>query len=208
MEKRDKIIMVLLIVVIALVGIAISIFNGQHQQSTQIEIIGNETIEENGVLNIKLSLLNSTGINNKVMNVIVIDKNNNEVLKKTVYTNSEGETIVNLYGLSEGEYVVNIIFEGDENYYANNISKSIKIIAKKAIEKTSETKQTTESSKHDEEHADDLGLSQHKASDYEYVGTYDDGEHYSVRDGGELVIRGDEYEYYDGRGNVIGGINR
>ena len=208
MEKKDKIIIIgLVIVIIALIGIAIYMFNGQHQQSTQIEVMGNGTIEENGTLTVKLSLLNNTGINNKTMNVVVIDKNNKKVLEKTVNTNSEGEANVDIKNISKGEYVINITFEGDKNYSANTTSKEIKIIEKKANEKTSETSQNTTSTQHNEKNTDDLGLSQHKANDFEYVGTYADGEHYKVRGGGELVMHGDAYEYYDGHGNVVGGLN-
>lgn len=208
MGTRDKIIIIgLIIVIIALIGIAIYMFNGQHQKSTQIEVIGNGTIEENGTLTVKLSLLNNTGINNKTMNLVVIDKNNKKVLEKTVNTNSEGKANVDIKNISKGEYVINITFEGDKNYSANTTSKEIKIIEKKANEKTSETTQNTTSTQHNEKNTDDLGLSQHKANDFEYVGTYADGEHYKVRGGGELVMHGDAYEYYDGHGNVVGGLN-
>ena len=208
MGTRDKIIIIgLVIVIIALIGIAIYMFNGQHQQSTQIEVMGNGTIEENGTLTVKLSLLNNTGINNKTMNLVVIDKNNKKVLEKTVNTNSEGKANVDIKNISKGEYVINITFEGDKNYSANTTSKEIKIIEKKANEKTSETTQNTTSTQHNEKNTDDLGLSQHKANNFEYVGTYADGEHYKVRGGGELVMHGDAYEYYDGHGNVVGGLN-
>ena len=45
MEKKDKIIIAtLVIVIIVLVGITIYMFNGHPQQSTQIKVIGNKTI--------------------------------------------------------------------------------------------------------------------------------------------------------------------
>lgn len=211
MEKRDKIIIVaLVIVIIVLLGITIHMFNGQQHQSTQIKVMGNKTIEEGGVLNLKLSLLNDTGIKNKKIKIVVMDKNNKEVLKKNVKTNSKGKASVDLENISKGKYVVNITFEGDENYSANSTSQKIKIIEKKVVETAPETNsqvtQTAESTQQNEEPADDLGLSQHKASDWEYEGTYADGEHYSDGKGGELVMYDDAYVYYDGHGHGVGGL--
>ncbi|MDO5859855.1 hypothetical protein [Methanobrevibacter sp.] len=214
MEKRYKIIIaVLVIVIIALVGVALYMLNEQQQQSTQIKVIGNKTIEEDGALNVKLSLLNGTGIKNKKINIIITDKNNKEVLKKTIKTNSKGKAKVNLTNISKGNYVVNITFEGDKNYSANTTSQKIKIIAKKVVEKepetTSEVTQTTESSQQTDETPDDLGLSQHKASDWEFVSKDGDTEYYTDGRGGELVMHDDDsYEFYDGKGHVVGGINR
>ena len=211
MEKKDKIIIAtLVIVIIVLVGITIYMFNGHPQQSTQIKVIGNKTIEEDGALNVKLSLLNGTGIKNKKINITIVGKNNKEVLKKTVKTNSKGKANIDLDNISKGTYVVNITFEGDENYSSNTTSQKIKIIEKKVAETTaeptSEVTQTAESTQQNEEPADDLGLSQHKASDWKYEGTYADGEHYSDGKGGELVMYDDAYVYYDGHGHGVGGL--
>lgn len=215
MEKKNKIIIIcLIIVIIALVGITLYMFYGQHQQSsTQIKVTGNKTIEEGGTLHVKLSLLNGTGIKNKKINITVTDKKNKKVLKKTVKTNSNGKASVDLGNISKGNYVVNITFEGDKNYSANTTSQKIKIIEKKEVETASETTsevtQTSESAQQNEEPADDLGLSQHKASDWELVGKNGDTEYYSDGHGGELVMHDDDsYEYYDGHGNSISGINR
>jgi len=103
MEKKDKIIIAtLVIVIIVLVGITIYMFNDHPQQSTQIKVIGNKTIEEDGALNVKLSLLNGTGIKNKKINITVVGKNNKEVLKKTVKTNSKGKANIDLDNISKG----------------------------------------------------------------------------------------------------------
>lgn len=212
MENRNKIIIIgFVIILIALVGITFYMFNGQQQQSaTQIKIAGNKTIEEDGTLTVKLSSLNGTGIKHEKINITVIDKKNKEVLKKTVKTNSKGKAKVDLDNISKGKYIVNITFEGNENYSANNTSEKIKIIEKVVeteTETTSEETQTTESTQQNEEYSDDLGLSQHKASDWEYTGTSADGEHYSDGRGGELVMHEQgQYEYYDGQGHVVGGF--
>lgn len=211
MEKKDKIIIIgLLIIIIALVvGITLYPFNEQTQQSTQIKVIGNKTIEEGGALKVQLSLLNNTSIENKKINITIKDKNNKEVLKKTVKTNSKGTAGVKLNNISKGNYIVNITFEGDKNYSTNNTSQKIKIIAKKVVEKVSETTpeetQTTESTQKNEANTEDYGLSEHKASDWEYTGTYADGEHYSDGEGGELVMYDGGYVYYDGQGHGVGG---
>lgn len=207
MEKRDKIIIVSLVIfIIVLAGIIIYMFNGQ-QQPTQIKVVGNKTIEEGEVLKVKLSSLNGTGIKNKKIHIVIMDYKNKEVLNKTVTTNSKGKAQVALDDISKGKYVVNITFEGDKNYSANTTSQKIIIIEKKVVEATPEVTQTTASPQQNEESTDDLGLSQHKASDWEYVGTSVDGEHYSDGRGGELVMHEDgQYEYYDGHGNVVGGL--
>ena len=212
MEKRDKIIIIgLVIVIIALAGIIFYLHNGQqHQSPTQIEVTGNKTIEKGGKLNVKLSLLNGTGIKNKKINITVTDKKNNDVWKKTVKTKSKGKANVDLGNISKGDYVVNITFEGDKNYSANSSSQKIKIIAKKAVktesETTSEETQTSESTQQNEESADDYGLSEHKASDWDFTGRYGDTEYYSDGQGGQLVMHeNDAYEYYDSNGHVVRG---
>lgn len=213
MEKRDKIIIIgLVIVIIALVGIAFYMLNGQQQlQPTQIKIIGNKTIEKDGALNVKLSLLNGTGIKNKKINITVIDKNNKKVLKKTVKTNSKGKASVDLKDVSKGKYVVNITFEGDKNYSANNTSQKIKIIEKKVVETVPETTpeetQTTESTQQNEEQYDDLGLHQHTAQDWTFTGRVGNAEYYTTNGEDELVLYDEgSYEYLDGHGHGIGGL--
>lgn len=212
MEKREKMIILgLVIVIIALAGIALYMFYGQqHQSPTEIKVTGNKTIEKGGNLNVELSSLNGEGIKNKKINITFTDKNNKEVLKKTVKTNSNGKANVELKNISKGEYEVNITFEGDKNYSANNTTQKIKIIDKKAdnteSQTTSEETQSTESTQQNEAGKDDLGLSQHKASDWEFAGKYGDTEYYSDGRGGQLVMHeNDEYEFYDVNGHVIGG---
>ena len=206
--ERDKIIIIgLIIIIIALVGITLYMFNGQQQQSTQIKVIGNKTIEEDGALTVKLSFLNGTGIANKKINIVVIDKNNNEVLKKTVKTNSKGKASVDLDNISKGKYLVNITFEGDKNFSSNTTSQKIKVIENKIVETTPEVTQTTETTQENEEVPDDLGLSQHKASDWEFTGRVGQAEYYSDGKGGELVMYDQgQYEYYDGHGHGVGGL--
>ena len=205
MGKKDKInTLVLIIFIIALVGIALYMYNG-NQQSTQIKIMNNGSIEENGTLNVKLSLLNDTGIENKKINIVILDKNNKEVLKKTVITNSMGESSVNLNNVFKGEYTVNIIFEGDENYLPNTASQEIKIIDKKVAETTSESTQSTESTQVNEANTNDYGL-QHDVDEWEYTGGEGNAEYYTTGSGDRLVLYDDGvYEYYDGQGHVVGG---
>lgn len=207
MEKRDKkIIIGLVIVIIALVGIALYMFYGQHQ-STQIEIMGNGTIEETGSLNIKLSLLNGTGVGNKKINVVIIDKKNKEVLKKSVNTNSKGRASVDLEDISKGNYVVNITFEGDNNYFGNTTSQKIKIIEQKVAETVPET--NTESTQQQNEH-DINDMNGDGEPEIFYSESYNDDtglvQYYTTRGGEELVVYEDgSYEYYDSHGNVEGG---
>lgn len=212
MEKREKIVILgLIIVIIALAGIALYMFYGQqHQSPTEIKVTGNKTIEKGGNLNVELSSLNGEGIKNKKINITVTDKKNNEVLKKTITTNSKGKASVELKNISKGEYVVNITFEGDKNYSSNNTAQKIKIIDKKADktepQTTSEETQSTESTQQNDASKDDFGLSQHKASDWEFAGRYGDTEYYSDGRGGQLVMHeNDAYEFYDGKGHVVEG---
>jgi len=201
--NNDKIIIALVVVLIVILAAGVLFLNPGHAKvDSKVIVTSNTTLHDGENFTIRLTDLNKTPIANQRVNITIIDANG-ENNPQTVTTDANGDGNLQLNGLNPGEYTFNVTYGGNENYTGCNLTPKI-TIEKKVDEKTT---QTTQSTQDNEKPADDLGLSQHKANDYEYVGTYADGEHYKVRGGGELVMHGDAYEYYDGRGNVVGGLN-
>lgn len=200
MENKNIIIMLVTIIVILVAAIGVMLFNPiDAKEPTKIKITSDKEQYEGEKLTINLTDLNKTPISKENVKITVTNKKGKVVVNKTVKTNSKGEAKCDL-NLKKGKYKVNVIYNGNENYAGNNTTQELTI-----IEEVVETE--PEPTQQNEETSDDLGLSQHKVSDWEYTGTYADGEHYSDGSGGELVMHEEgQYEYYDGHGNVVGGL--
>ena len=193
MEKRDKIIIVgLIIVVIALVGCIAYMFasNNLVKEDVKLEIKGNATIEEGGKITVQLSNLNGGALKDKKVHVSVCDYTGKQVLDKTINTSNKGKVSVELKNVTAGKYIVNATFDGDKNYSANATSKKIEVIERQIVETAPEVTQTAEtelSEPQDPNDWDGDGM-----PDIFYSESYDDEyglvQYYDTRDGQRLTV--------------------
>ena len=79
MEKREIMIAAIVILVVALV--ASNLMNTSSAKDTQLKILNNGSIGENGTIYIKLTDMEKNSLGNKQIKVSIIDKNG-----KAVYT--------------------------------------------------------------------------------------------------------------------------
>lgn len=136
MEKRDKLIIVgLIIVIIALItGLAFMLMdNTSPKQESQINILGNSTVSEGDAISVKLSS-NGTVLKDEILHVSILNGSGDEILYKSVKTNSKGMANFVLENLSAGTYNMNVTFRGDGNYSANTTSKEITVMEIEVVE--------------------------------------------------------------------------
>lgn len=217
MEKRDKIIIVgLIIVIIALItGLAFMLMdNTSPKQESQINILGNSTVSEGDSISVKLSS-NGTVLKDEILHVSVLNGSGDEILYKSVKTNSKGIAKLALENVSAGSYEVNVTFRGDENYSATNASKSITVNEKvvEAAPQVSESNHETAQSTSDASQASsdnpadfdgdgrsDVFYSESYDEDLGHIGYLDFSDGYRM-----TVFEDGEYYVEDANGYIGGG---
>lgn len=202
--NRNYIIGICILVIIAMVGISCYFLGANTAKETQIEILGNETVEEGGSLHVQLLTSNASGIEGEKLKVVVKNKTGKKVLSNSLKTNKNGKISVDLENLSCGKYTVNVTFEGDKNYFANYTSKKIKIVEKKVVEETPEpvqTTQTAETSQSSQDYDIDDMDGDGQVDVFYSEGYYDDVgmvQYYNTRGGEHLEVYDDGSYYYMG----------
>jgi uncharacterized protein with GYD domain len=125
-EKRLIIIGVVVVIVAIIAGVLLNLPSNDPGNSI-LDIIGDETVPENGTIDIKLTNGQGTALKDKTVHVSVLDKKGKEVFKKNATTYANGVANVKLAGVAAGKYDVNVTFDGDNNFTATSVSKEITI---------------------------------------------------------------------------------
>ena len=129
MDKRILIILGGIVVILAVIAAVLTFtLSGSDDPSyTQLDILGNGTIGENGTLNVKLTNGEGIALKDKEIHVTVKDKNGSVVFEKSAKTYVNGVANVKVENVSPGEYDVNVTFDGDNNFTACSLSEKLTI---------------------------------------------------------------------------------
>ena len=125
MDKNKIIIISLIVVILALLaGLFLSMPNFAKKDS-KLEIISNDTLDEDGQIEVKLTDLNNTPIVNQTVNITVTDENQTSTYFSAV-TNDEGVASLKL-DKGGGNYTVNCSYAGNDNYTGSSSSQKLTI---------------------------------------------------------------------------------
>lgn len=128
--------MIILGVIVVFVAIfAAFVFSSSSEDAgnSNLVILGNGTIEENGTLDVKLSNEDGIALKDKEIHVTVTNSKGKVVFEKTSKTYVNGVANVKIDNVRAGKYDVDVSFEGDENYTASSAAGKL-IIVKGAVE--------------------------------------------------------------------------
>ena len=126
MDKKELIIIGIVIVIfIVVAGVMLSPSTGA--KDTELKMLNNGTLGENGTIYIKLTDAQKQSLADKPVTVKITDKSGKEVLSKTVKTHVTGVAIVKLAKMSPGEYEVKVSYDGDNNYTASSLKEKINV---------------------------------------------------------------------------------
>ena len=134
----NKIIIVLLIVIIALLVAGFMILGPFAKESANLSVTTNNILYDGD--NFGISLIGNDGkaIVNASVDVKIIDANGG-VNPQVITTDEKGEGLLQLKGLTPGNYVVNVTYSGDNHYNGNNTSQNIELKEIKAVETSSQS---------------------------------------------------------------------
>ena len=134
---NNKIIIIALIVIIAvlIVGLA-AIMPGYGKEKSNLTIKSNDTISQGESIEIELTDVNGTPIENETVNVTISDENGTEENEVAV-TDEEGIVEVTVDVEDAGNYTVECTFEGNENFTANTTVQEIEVVEDEIPEETS-----------------------------------------------------------------------
>ena len=128
MDKKEYIIIgIVIIIAIAVAGIIFSSPNSA--KNTQIQILNNGSIGENGTIYIKLTDMEKNSLGDKPIKVSIIDKKGKAVYTKELKTHVTGMALVKVENITPDTYTINVTFNGDANYSSSSVSKKINIVS-------------------------------------------------------------------------------
>ncbi|WP_405267662.1 Ig-like domain-containing protein [Methanobrevibacter sp.] len=127
MNKRRIVVVVFILIVIAIVAALMLSSYGKDGSYTNLSILGNGTIDENGTVDIKLTSWEGDALENKELKVVLKDSEGNKVFEKSADTKTDGVASVDFINVSSGEYNINVTFSGDENYSSSSLSEKLVI---------------------------------------------------------------------------------
>ena len=122
---NDKIIIILLAVIVALLVAGMLILNPFKTDSI-ITITSASELNEGDELSILLTDSKSQPIPNQNVQINLRDSNG-VLTQKAASTNGEGVAIISLSDLSSGQYSVNATYEGNSSYRASATSQNLNI---------------------------------------------------------------------------------
>ena len=126
MDKKELIIIgIVAVIFIVVAGVILSPTTGA--KDTELKMLNNGTLGENGTIYIKLTDAQKQSLADKPITVKITDKNGKEVLSKTVKTHVTGVAIVKLAKMSPGSYEVKVSYDGDNNYTASSLKEKINV---------------------------------------------------------------------------------
>lgn len=124
-EKRRLMIIGVIIVVVAIAAVAM--LGSSNSSQTNMKILNNGEIGENGTIYVKLTDNENNSLANKDVRIDITDKAGKTVFSKTVKTSVTGVGIAQVGNITEGKYTVNATFDGDKNLTKSSASKQISI---------------------------------------------------------------------------------
>ena len=134
---RNKIIVVALIVIIAILVIGLAlVMPGYGKEKANLTIKSNDTISQGESINVELTDVNGTPIDNETVNVTIKDENGTEDHKVAV-TDKKGIAEVEVDVEEAGNYTVECTFEGNDNFTENTTTQEIEVVGEVVSEQTS-----------------------------------------------------------------------
>ncbi len=134
--ERNQIILVAVIVVIAVIVIGLAaMMPGFSKEKTNITVQGgNDTISQGESIDVKLTDVNGTPIDNETVNVTITKVNktanktvNKTVKKKTVHTNKKGVAKVKI-DEDPGDYIVDCTFSGNDEFEEDTATAEVEVV--------------------------------------------------------------------------------
>lgn len=123
MDKNQKIIIVLLVIIIAILAVGLIIFanNGFASEDCKITINCNKTMADGDKITFKLTDMNKTAIANATIKVKLIK--GDDIQEFNFTTTNKGNCALTLTGLEDGKYKIECSFDGNNHYKATNSTK-------------------------------------------------------------------------------------
>lgn len=132
------IIALIAVIAILLIGFA-TVLPGFGKEKSNVTIKSNDTISQGDSIEIELTAVNGTPINNETVNVTLTAENGTEEINVEVVTDEKGVAEVKIDDKQEtGNYTVECTFEGNDNYTENNVTQEIEIVEEAVENNTSE----------------------------------------------------------------------
>ncbi len=201
MNKRRIVVVVFILIVIAIVAALMLSSYGKDGNYTNLSILGNGTIDENGTVDIKLTSWEGDALENKELNVVLKDSEGNTVFKESADTKADGVASVDFINVSSGEYNINVTFSGDENYSSSSLSEKL-VIGNVTEEVDDNSTNETNETEIDE----DVGLEEtYDSSDsYSSSSSYNSNNYYSPSSSSyDSSDYSESSDTYDEDGNVV-----
>ena len=131
-----------IVFIVAIFGAFVLSSSAGDAGNSNLDILGNGTIEENGTLDVKLSNEDGVALKDKEIHVTVTNSKGKVVFEKSAKTYVNGVANVKLEKVKAGKYDVNVTFDGDENYTASSASGKL-VIAKGVVEEDTDNETDT-----------------------------------------------------------------
>lgn len=138
---KNKLIIIAIVAVIAvlIIGLAV-VMPGFGKEKANVTIKSNDTISQGESIEIELTDVNGTPIDNETVNVTLTDENGTEDIRVMVVTDDEGVAEVEIDDEQEtGNYTVECTFEGNENFTENTTTQEIEIVEEDVPEEIEDT---------------------------------------------------------------------
>lgn len=129
MDKNKMIIIALIaIIAILIIGLAV-VMPGFGKEKANVTIKSNDTISQGESIEIELTDVNGTPIDNETVNVTLTDENGTEEINVEVVTDDDGVAEVEVDDKQEaGNYTVECTFEGNDNFTEDTATQEIEIV--------------------------------------------------------------------------------
>ena len=133
---RNKMIILALVAVIAIVLIGLAaVMPGLGKEQANVTITSNDTISQGESIEIELTAVNGTPIENETVNVTLTDENGTEEVNVEVVTDYKGVAEVEIDEKQEtGNYTVECTFEGNDNFTEDTVTQEIEIVEEEVVE--------------------------------------------------------------------------
>lgn len=123
---NDKIIIILLVVIVAMLAAGIAFLNPFSKQTCNMEIVSMDSLYVGGQFTVYLSDSQGKPIANEEI-AITFTGSNGEIVNKKATTDAQGNAVVQLESLPAGTYTVSCSLLENSKYGGNSTSKQITI---------------------------------------------------------------------------------
>ena len=145
--ENDKIIIVLLCIIVAILAIMVVMFSSSFAKEDSNMAIANATINEGDSLTVLLTDNNGVSISDETVHIKLTDEEGN-VIEEDCTTNLEGQAKLKVD--KKGSYSAECTFNGNNHYSASSLSMDITVVDAKT-----ELVNDEQSSTHSSKYADD-----------------------------------------------------